>query len=428
MTLSLAQESEHSEPAILAVDDDPAVLSALRRLLRPDGVQLHTAASGEEGLAVLEEHGDSLDAIISDFAMPGMDGAEFLSTARIRWPDVTRILLTGNADLPAAARAVNEGQMSYLATKPWQPEEFRHLIARAIEQRRILAENRRLRQLADEQAKRLEEWNQHLEVTVAQRTAELENANAHLNRSLLDTVRLLTTFMEQRLPDHAARCRDTARLAGRLAERAAMSAEEVRRIQVAALVHDIGLLRLPPTLVHGSPVALPVASRMQYQKHVEFGEQLLANVERLREIARWIRHHHERWDGTGYPDKLASTDIPMPSRIIGLASAFFEDRLAQVNVVTWIRQQRTDGRFDPDLVDLLDEELGGAPMYVAEQALLVTDLKPGMVLLRDVRSGSGSVILRAGQTLMRAHIDHVQKFAAASGLEDVQIHVVVSAA
>src|SRR4030081_1650880 len=156
---------------VMAVDDDPTVLSALRRLLRPEGIELLTASSGDEALQALEEHGEALDVLISDYAMPGMNGAELLHKVRARWPEITRVLLTGNADLPAAARAVNEGQLSHLSTKPWQPEEFRLVVLQAIDQRRMLRENRELRLLADQQAKRLEEWNQRLEVLVAERTA-----------------------------------------------------------------------------------------------------------------------------------------------------------------------------------------------------------------------------------------------------------------
>src|SRR5260370_5800939 len=211
--------------------------------------------------------------------MPGMDGAELLRKVRERWPEITRVLLTGNADLPAAARAVNEGQLSHLSTKPWQPEEFRLVVLQAIDQRRMLRENRQLRLLADQQAVRLEQWNQRLEAQVAERTAELQAANASLNRSLLDAVRLLTTVLEHRLPEHAARCREVARLAGRLAERASLPPDEVRRIQVAALVHDIGLLGVPPQLTNSVPSALPMAGRIQYQQHAEIGYELLSTVE-----------------------------------------------------------------------------------------------------------------------------------------------------
>jgi response regulator RpfG family c-di-GMP phosphodiesterase len=340
---------------VLAVDDDPSVLAALRRLFRTDAIQLYTAPSGDEALLLMEQHADELDVVISDYMMPGMDGAELLRAARLRWPDVTRVLLTGNADLPSAARAMNEGQMSYLATKPWHPDEFRAVVTRAVDQRRMLAENRRLRQLAEDQGRRLAEWHHELEATVKARTAELEAANASLNRAVLDTVRLLTTFMEQRLPEHAEHARETARLAGRIAERAALSADEVKRIKVAALIHDIGLLRLPVAVGRGTAASLPMDWRAQYQQHAELGQQLLSTVERLAEMGRWIRHHHERWDGKGYPDQLSRTEIPVPARIIGLASAFLEQRLAPAGVANWLLQQRSDGQFDPDLVQLLEE-------------------------------------------------------------------------
>jgi response regulator RpfG family c-di-GMP phosphodiesterase len=350
---------------VIAVDDDPTVLSALRRLLRPEGIRLLTASSGDEALLLLEEYGDAVDVLISDYAMPGINGAELLHKARLQWPEITRVLLTGNADLPAAARAVNEGQLSHLSTKPWQPEEFRLVVLQAIGQRRMLRENRQLRLLADQQAVRLEEWNQHLEAQVAARTAELQEANVSLNKSLLETVRLLTTVLEQRLPEHAARCREVARLAGRLAERAALAPDEVRRIQVAGLVHDIGLLGLSQSLTTNMPSALPMAGRIQYQQHAEIGYVLLSRVERLTDMARWIRHHHERWDGNGYPDRLARVDIPMPSRIIGLAAGYVEAKAARGGAVNWVRAQREEGAYDPDLVDLLERELRGEAADIA---------------------------------------------------------------
>ena len=107
--------------SILAVDDEPSVLEALKRLLRPDGIEVRTASSGAEALLMLEQDAESIGAIVSDYAMPGMTGAELLRISYQRWPDLTRVLLTGNADLEAASRAVNEGQLSRLYTKPWQP-------------------------------------------------------------------------------------------------------------------------------------------------------------------------------------------------------------------------------------------------------------------------------------------------------------------
>src|SRR6202163_1080568 len=194
-------------PTVLVIDDEPSVLTALTRLLRPDGIRLLCANSGDQALALLEESGESVSVVMTDYTMPGMDGADLLHAVSTRWPDITRILLTGNADMPAAARAVNEGRVSRLCTKPWRPDELRQAINEAIHQNSVIRENRRLRALADQQSVRLEQWNARLEAQVAERTTELTQANTSLQRSLLDSVRLLVTFLEQRLPDQAARGR-----------------------------------------------------------------------------------------------------------------------------------------------------------------------------------------------------------------------------
>ena len=210
--------------ALLIVDDDEGLLRAASRLLRPAGVKVFTATSGPQALALLEQEARGIGAVLSDYAMPGMTGADFLREVRLRWPDLTRAMVTGNADLAAAARAVNEGQLSRLITKPWNPEAFVEAVGEALEQHRMLLENRRLRELADQQAAELAEWNRTLEQQVADRTAELEKANATLQRGLLETVRLMLSFLELRLPQRAAerlvadasRC-DPDRLRGALA-------------------------------------------------------------------------------------------------------------------------------------------------------------------------------------------------------------------
>lgn len=176
---------------ILLVDDDEALLSSMSRLLRPDGLRVLTASNGEGAIAVLEAEGDSVGVVVSDYAMPGMNGADLLRAVRLRWPDSARILATGNADLAAAARVVNEGQVARLITKPCDPDQFRHIVTAALADSQVLLENRRLRQLAEEQSIRLEQWNQRLEQLVNERTAALEQANASLQRGLRDTVRLL---------------------------------------------------------------------------------------------------------------------------------------------------------------------------------------------------------------------------------------------
>jgi response regulator RpfG family c-di-GMP phosphodiesterase len=414
---------------VLFVDDEPAVLSALTRLLRPDGVRVLTAGDGVEALDILDSHAATVGVVMSDYSMPGMNGAELLRSVRERWPDITRVLLTGNADLTAASRAVNEGQLSRLFMKPWQPDQIRQAVTQALDEYRMLAENRRLRTLADAQAERLEHLNQHLERLVIERTSELEHANLQLHRSLLEIVRLLLTSLEHRLPRRAAHCKEVARLAGKLAERAGMGIEAARRVQVAALVHDVGLTALPDAIVRRSPAELSMAARAQYQGHPAVGQRMLSSVAELTDIATWIRHHHERWDGRGYPDRLAGDAIPLAARIIALADGYLEAVGADSGTARrWRDAQKFAGAFDPELLQVLDDELDGrsahqnalpneraqsaAGIYdeVQTTTVAVETLRTGMVLVDEVRTTSGKVLLRAGERLTADRLQRIQEF------------------
>jgi DNA-binding NarL/FixJ family response regulator len=120
--------------AILAVDDDQAVLSALQRLLRSTDLPVVTAETGADALVLLAERASSVGVMVTDYAMPGMNGVDLLRTVRHQWPDIARVLLTGQADVGVAARAVNEGQLVHFFTKPWQATEVRSALVKLMEQ------------------------------------------------------------------------------------------------------------------------------------------------------------------------------------------------------------------------------------------------------------------------------------------------------
>ena len=121
------------EPAktILFVDDEPAILSALRRLLRREGWNLLTAGSGREGLAVLREH--PVDLVVSDMRMPEMDGATFLKQVREAYPDTIRITLTGHADRESVSRAFEQADIYQVIAKPWDDGELKAVLREALE-------------------------------------------------------------------------------------------------------------------------------------------------------------------------------------------------------------------------------------------------------------------------------------------------------
>jgi response regulator RpfG family c-di-GMP phosphodiesterase len=450
-----ADVSQSGSPGVLTVDDEPTFLAAMSRLLRPSGRRILTADGGASAITLLEHHADSIGVVVTDYTMPGMNGAELLGVVRLRWPDITRVLLTGNADMASAAAAVNEGGLSSLFTKPVQPEEFRQAITQSLAHHWSLVETRRLRTIADEQAARLELWNARLETLISERTRELERANVSLRRGMLETVRLLLVMLQQRLPHRTAHYRAVARLAGRLAERAMQSPEELGAIQAAALIHDIGLVSLPDILLR--PGLVPITRRAEYERHAALGQQMLGSVKELAEMAGWIRHHHERWDGAGYPDRLAGSAIPLPSQIIALAAGF-NDAVAREggSAASWRWVQGQAGEFDPVLVDYLEDEINGRPSGSdpiadpLQPTLVPTDrqvdvesggrmqatqsgqeshgfdlnelpmrrLRAGMVLGGSILTTSGIILLRQGETLTDRQIERLRNLVAEGKVDD----------
>ncbi|HLO95881.1 MAG TPA: response regulator, partial [Burkholderiaceae bacterium] len=112
-----ATAAPDSTAVVLCVDDEPAILSSLRRLLRPKGYKVLLAEGGQAGLAMLAQ--EPVDLVVSDMRMPEMDGAQFLEQVRMRWPEVIRILLTGYADVSSTIAAINRGEIHRYISKPW---------------------------------------------------------------------------------------------------------------------------------------------------------------------------------------------------------------------------------------------------------------------------------------------------------------------
>jgi DNA-binding NtrC family response regulator len=133
--------SSSTPPAILVVDDESEILYSLRGLLRKE-YDFHAAQSGYEALRLLER--TPVQVVMADQRMPEMTGVDFLAQLRVRYPDVTRILLTGYADLPAVIAAINQGQVFRYITKPWDPDALRLVLREAVGQNEQMAERRRL--------------------------------------------------------------------------------------------------------------------------------------------------------------------------------------------------------------------------------------------------------------------------------------------
>ena len=427
--------TETNQAVLLLVDDEPGILNALRRLLRPEGYRILTADSGMAGLALLEQ--EPVDLVISDMRMPQMDGAAFLSQVRQRWPDAVRILLTGYADVSSTIAAINQGEIYRYIAKPWDDNEIVLTVRQALEQGRLKRENARLLALTEKQNVELRQLNEGLEALVEQRTGELrqtvsflELAQSELKKSFLNSISVFSGLMEMRNGSISGHSRRVAEQARRLARRARLNEAEVQDIVFAALLHDIGKLALSDRLLDKPFYSLPMADQAEVMKHPVKGQMALMGIDQLKEPARLIRAHHERFDGNGYPDRLAGLAIPYGARILAIANDFdalqaglLQNRRYSESEARLLLVEGKGSRYDPVLVDLFNEKNADPNEPREPDTLLKTgQLRAGMVLSRDLVNQDGCLLLAHGHVLTESLVQQVRQFEQA---EDVSLELYI---
>ena len=406
---------------LLCVDDEPNILSSLRRLFRQGGYQVAVADGGAAGLQALEN--EHFDLVISDMRMPEMDGAQFLAQVRARWPDTIRILLTGYADIASTVDAINKGQIFRYISKPWDDNDMLLVVRHALERKALEREKTRLEALTLRQNEELKELNASLEVKVQARTVELAGANEKLKNSFLTSIKVFANLIDLREATLAGHSRRVADLSRKIANKLELSPRDAQDVFVAGLLHDIGKIGLPDVLLTRAVTQMSGDDLGLYRKHPVKGEQSLMALEELRGVAKLIRSHHERFDGQGYPDALAGQAIPIGARILALVNDF--DGL-QIGIVGSRRlgpeeakKLVVDGRgkrYDPLVVDAFLLLTGKVEKeHTNEIAIAAADLKPGMAMARDLVSRGGALLLAADYLLDDKLIRQIQEFEESDG-------------
>lgn len=361
-------------PRVLCVDDEPRVLEALERTLSED-YELLTAAGAEAALALFDA-GERFAVVISDMRMPGMDGAQLLAELRLRDSELVRVLLTGHADLEAAARAVNQGALFRFLLKPCPPETLGAALRDAV------AEHRR----------------------------KLTERDV-LERTVTGVVRLLRELVDQCAPSVHLRSLAVRELVLHVVER--LKLEPRWQFEAAAELHGIGYVALPQELVARglSGAELAADEELTFASHVVIAERLLANVPRLEPVALAIAL-------TQLEEEPAQVDPAawLCSRLLRVA--FELERLLSRGVAhrEAVDQLRVRGgplerRF---LVPLL------AFRHTAEltvvRSVRAAQLSSAMVLDDDARTVDGTLVVPAGRRLGALVVERLLAFARAGQL------------
>lgn len=281
---------------ILAVDDTPASLMLLTDILKSEGYEVRSAINGE--LALYAAASNPPELILLDIRMPGMDGFEVCR--RLKAAEATRevpvIFVSAVLETDEKIRGFELGAVDYV-TKPYNREE---LLARV----RTHLELQRLRS--------------HLEDVVDERTAELKESERKLRTSLLESIAALAATVEMRDLYTAGHQKRVAHLAVAMAKEMKLSEEQIEGIHLAGIVHDVGKIQIPAEIL-SKPGRLSEIELSMIKQHPLSGYEILKGIDFPWPIAQIVLQHHERMDGSGYPQGLKGDAILLESRIIAVA-------------------------------------------------------------------------------------------------------------
>ncbi len=265
---------------ILVVDDEANVLRSIDRVLADTDLCVFKAGNAHEALTILKE--EKIAVILSDNQMPGMRGIELLTKVKAVSPPTIRILMTGYADLDTALRAINDGGVYKFIVKPWENATLLTVLEDAVERYSIIE--------------------------------ALQKSDEATLLSLAQTIELKDPYTR-------GHCERVAHYATLLADALGMDAEKRQNIKYGSWLHDFGKIGVPETILN-KEAPLSEAEWEVIRRHPQWGAEIAVQAALHPDIVNIIRCHHEKYDGSGYPQGISGRQIPLEARIVSIADSF----------------------------------------------------------------------------------------------------------
>lgn len=292
------------EELILIVDDEADIRDLLSLSLTLIGFKSQLAANATEAIDLLSQSKVSL--MLIDLDLPQISGMELLKFVCQAYPDIAVIIATSSDDRKTAIQAMHIGAYDFIV-KPFDIEELAFSIRRALEKRHLALE--------------VASYQQSLEEKVVLRTKELETKHKELEEVILNVIQSIVVMLEARDEYTAYHSQRVANLAVQLATEVGLEGKELTEVRLAALLHDIGKIGIRESILHKTE-PLTDEEMDHIKTHPLIAEQILRPIKQLESIIPAIKHEHEAYNGTGYPDGLAGEEIPLIARIISVVDAY----------------------------------------------------------------------------------------------------------
>ena len=392
----------NESPTILVVDDEPIVLGALKETLERERFQVVACSSPIKALAILEER--DFAVIISDQRMPDMMGLDFLIESRRLRPHASRVLITAVLSLPTIVDAINKGEIFRFVAKPWLREELLATVRNAIQRHDLVTRNEILMAESQKLNEQLLATNTQLEQQVRdleQQRQKLDAANTELSSRYESSLELCRRILTAYDPILGGQAKTLVEFANKMTENNHFTDAEKHALRSGAWLCDLGLIGVSRELLRAfrsNPNQLTERERATMHHHPVYSQTLAALVDPRPEVGETIRAHHERFDGTGYPDGLTGKKIPWAARCLAVAVGFVESTQPKQAAIDSILA-KSGTAYDPEAVRLLLKvtQLVHLPKQVRE--ILLEELEPGMVLASGIYSPHGLLLIGEGQAL-----------------------------
>ena len=395
---------------ILLVEDEPAALTLLQATLEHSGYEVigHTSP-----LVALEElKRRTFSVIISDQKMPGLSGLELLAEAARIQPHATRVLVTAVLHLDTVIDAINKGEIFRFVVKPWLREEFLATVKNGVQRYELILQNNRLQETTHSMNEQLVDLNRSLEKQVklvAAQNQQLGDLNTALEQGFVRSMELCVHTMQTFYPLLGNQARRAVQLCRSIAKLLQLNAEDTRVLESSALLHDIGLVGVPRQIIkrwQEEPESLNPAEKSLIEQHPILGQELATFGNKLDDVGKVIRAHHENFDGSGYPDQLAGENIPWLARLLAVTVAYASSRLNDADAIDRIKMA-SGTTFDPEAVRAFLRAQTVAVIPRKERQVMLTELRPGMVLAKGIHTYNGLLLVQEGQQLNATFIEKV---------------------
>ncbi|HEX4916297.1 MAG TPA: HD domain-containing phosphohydrolase [Limnobacter sp.] len=414
---------------VLLIDDDQEVLLALRKEIRKLNLTVITALQAREGVALAKQHKPGV--VICDIRMPELSGVEVLEAIRQVSPDSARVMLTGFSDLESVIASINRGHVNRYLSKPLDAELLQLTISELVGMARVKLERAKSARELSNRATELELLNDTLEHCIQERIRELDQARLFLDVSrrekraqYLSAVKVFSGLTELRSPQLSAHSKRVAELARLIALEMGCDSELVHEIYIAGLLHDVGKIGLSDEALFVPAGNLGKEARAQLMTHSAKGQSLFNGLGEMEQVAVMIRHHHERFDGDGYPDGILNQVIPLGSRILAVAEDYDElqmgwlapKRLSEDEAFAFVMKGK-DTRYDPLVLEAFPgalEKLRAAPR-LEERLISGVELRVGQTLSRDFIGPDGYLWLSKEKLVTKHFLDHVREYESVQG-------------